>query len=527
MLNKRFKLNYLTFLGLLSLFLFAALIPNQAQAMNMSYNGWELDGFFRNTTAAWMESFDYAPDQDSLAMCRTMFRLNLNGKISNSLRLKAEVLAAYEPEYDREENGGIDANEYNYFNFRELRLDWRPAMGHNIRFGRQIVNWGEALTGRVGDVVNSTDARWDLGFTNLEDTYIPTWMIRGIHQFYNMNLTIDWIFAPYLEDSDWRHSRTLAHNANMMVANGAGGVMYTGVGTERFSLYPETRLIIPGFENLINLNTVPLGSPILFPSMQQAIYSPLSSGFNELILTNQSSAMKDARYGFKTSSTIFGAQTGIYIFRTHFSAWGTTTLRYEPSTGNMYSEWNRITHYGFYANKNFDFGVLRMDVNYAPDYKVSVLDLAEYPTLVSEIDRLKIQFGYNRDFMIRPLNEFQAFSLTAEYIGEYIVGGEAKGDALYSWVSHCEMPDASHQLAVSFSTNYNFGMYQPGITLILDDEGCGLAQAKLTYNPDWMNRKWSFTLQYTNIFANDQYDFVYGLLEEKDMIGLQTQFSFP
>ena len=530
---KELKMNWRVLFGVLALVAVLAIIPGQSRAVSMSYNGWEIDGFFRNTSAIWTQSWDYAPNQDPLAMCRSMLRLNLNGSISKSLRLKAEVLGAYEPEYDREENGGVAANEYNYFDFRELRLDWRPAMGHNLRFGRQIVNWGEALTGRVGDIVNSTDARWDLGFTNLEDTRTPTWMIRGLHQFYSIGTSIDWIWAPYLESNHWRTSRTLAWNGSMLLTDGTqNGAMYTGVGTERFSLYPEKRIIIPGVGQVNGL--LPAGSPILFPSFQQVLYgnafrpgSVPTAWSGVYKQTYPKSSLKDSRYGFKTSSTIYGAQTGVYAYRSHFSAWSTTTTKYDPATGDLIGVWDRINYYGFYANKNFDFGVLRTDICYAPNYKVTVNDIVKYPTLEGEVDKLKVQLGYNKDFMIRALNESQTFGLILEYIGEFLTGGNAKGEALQSWVSHSIIPDDLHQIALSLSTNYNFGMYAPATTIIWNDNNCGLFQASFTYNPDWMNRKWSFKLQYTNVFADDQYDWVYGLLEEKDMIGLQTQFSFP
>ena len=532
MLNKRLKLNFA--LGVVALFAFIALIPVQAQSAALSYNGWELDGFFRNTTAAWLTSWDYAPNQEPLAICRNTFRLNLNGKISNTLRLKAEIQAVYEPEYGREENAGIPANNYNSFDWRELRLDWRPAMGHNIRIGHQIVNWGEALTGRVGNVVNSYDAQWDLGLTNLEDTQMPAWMIRGIHQFYNIGTSIEWIWAPYLSQSRYRHSRTLAWNTDVQVTGGADkDSVATGAGTERFSLYPDTRIYIPGTGKINRL--LPAGSPILFPAFHQVIYgpsfypegtvpTPFSGVYRQRIAHSD---LSDSRWGFKTSSTVMGAQTGVYFYRSHFSAWGTTTTKYDPETGDLIGNWNQVNYYGFYANKNFDFGVLRTDICYAPDYKATALDMTKYPTMITEVDKLKVQFGYNKDFMIRALNPYQTFGLTVEYIGEFLTGGDGKGDALYSWVSNEAIPNQLHQIAIALSTNYNFGMYAPGITLIHNDENCGMLQLAFDYNPDWMNRKWKFTLKYTNLYSNDTYDFVYGLLDEKDMIAIQTQFSFP
>ena len=173
---------------------------------------WELDGFVRNNTGFWTENWDYALNNDPLATCRNWFRLNLNGDISRSLSLKAEVLAIYEPEYSRERHGvdggsAITANYYNYFDFRELTLDWYPIPGHSITVGRQIVNWGESISARIGDVINPVDARFELGFTNLEDTRMPIWMIRGLHQFISLRSSIDWVFSPYLQPDRYRVTR--------------------------------------------------------------------------------------------------------------------------------------------------------------------------------------------------------------------------------------------------------------------------------------------------------------------------------
>ncbi len=237
MSKKRFIGNFRTFVCLFAFFAFLALIPCQVQAMNMSYGDWELDGFLRNNTGVWTENWDYAPNNDPLATCRNWFRLNLNGEISPSLKLKAEVLAVYEPEYSRERGGGIAANTYNSFDFREMRLDWRPAMGHNFRIGKQIVNWGESLSARVGDIINPVDGRFDLGFTNLEDTRMPIWMVRGLHQISAIGTSLDWIFSPYMEPDRYRPSRTLAWGPANFDASGN----WYGTSQMRFTPAPELR----------------------------------------------------------------------------------------------------------------------------------------------------------------------------------------------------------------------------------------------------------------------------------------------
>ena len=446
-------------------------------------------------------------------------------------------MAVYETEYSRERGSGTPANEYNYFDFRELRLDWRPAMGHNIRIGRQIVNWGESISARVGDVINPTDATFDLGFTNLEDSRMPIWMIRGMHQFYNIGTSIDWVFSPYMQADRYRASRTLAWGPTNMYISPDGSVdYYNYAGTKRFTPYPETRVIVDGRDIT---STLPVGSYISWAPFNTVMYDQKRGGVGSLYTgaidwgyfgthsDYPDSNLDDARWGFKTSSTIFGVQTGAYFWRGHAF---TPPVLYLMNPGTDDPAQFKLTYprqntYGVYANKNFDFGVVRMDVAYKPEYDYQTDNWRKYPNMVCEVDTLMFQLGFNKDFMIRSLNANQAFSLTAEYVGEFLLG--ETGGALLAEPWHIKKPQDSHTIMCSLGTNYNFGMYAFDLTMLYNMKNNGLVQPSFTFNPDWMNRKWSFKLQYSNIFAEDEYDLSYGIMSEKDMVVLTTQFSFP
>ncbi len=587
MLKKRFTADFRILT--LIIFTFIVLVPMHAQAANLSYGNWELDGFFRNNTGFWTENWDYAPNNDPLATFRNWFRLNLNGKISNSLRLKAEVLAIYEPEYSREHHATeagltpIRASEYNYLDFRELRLDWRPKMGHNIRIGKQIVNWGESISARVGDVINPVDQRFDLGFTNLEDTRLPIWMIRGLHQFYNIGTSFDWIYAPYMQPDRYRCSRTLAAPFGLLWSDGSINPLLAASGVpseggQRFAPQPEYRLIRDGREiphseiYTLNMALDPAnpatywlpGGPILYPP-QNSLYEQITAadiaatglgfamtsaglpastpGYYLADLASAlgaypansyypGSGLEDGRWGFKTSSTMFGIQTGVYFFHRH---------RFSPVVVKVPLDLNGdgvadgyrfdvdydrdVDTYGFYANKNFDFGVLRMDCAYIPDYPYNTNDFTKYPDGVVEQDRLLLQLGFNKDFMFRPLNPYQTFNLTIEYVGAFILEDDLD-DSLLTFVVYTPNHKDDHTLFATVGTNYDFGRYTCDMTIIYNVRNAGLLQPKVGYNPDWMNRKWKFTLQYNMVFG-DKLETAYGLVEEKDLVIFTTQFSFP
>jgi hypothetical protein len=182
--------------------------------------------------------------------------------------------------------------------------------------------------------------------------------------------------------------------------------------------------------------------------------------------------------------------------------------------------------YGFYANKNFDFGVVRLDAAYRPSREYTTSNYAKYKEGVVKKDFLKAQLGFNKDFMIRSLNPNATFSFIGEYVLDYFPESEMEGIhvATYFVPLHRD----SHTIFLSLGTNYNFGMYSYGLTYIhnFQDGGSGLVSPSFTYAPDWMNRKWSFKLAYTAIYGPD-YAYPYGLMKEKDLVVLTTQFSFP
>ncbi len=561
MLKKRFTPAFHVFTCMLILVAFTMLAPCSGQAMDLRFGNWEIDGFLRNNTGVWTEDWDYALNNDPLATCRNWFRLNLNGAITRNLRLKAEILAIYEPDYPRERHGvdgvtPIDANYYNYFDFRELRLDWRPKPGHYLRIGRQIVNWGESISARVGDVINPVDNRFDLGFTNLEDTRMPIWMIRGIHKFRTIHTSVDWIFSPYMQPDRYRVTRqpsTFGHyNIDDTWVPGPRFGAYHLTLDETLDYFGATG---PVWHELAPGTVVPAGVAIPILTAGAATTMPVSgapfdrmyeyrpanyggngepAGLYWVGIPNPAtpsdypdSSLGDARWGVKTSSTIKGWQTGLYFWSANemnatFRILGTTILTPNLSLLDIQTQFPRQNVYGFYTNKNFDFGVLRFDAAYRPNREYNTLDRT-VPSGIVEKDFLMVQVGFNKDMMIRKINPNQAFSFVFEYVLEYFMEDTDQACVPTYFI---EYPRDMHTLFFNASTNYNFGKYSYDLTVIYNSEECGLVQPSFTYVPDWMNRQWSFKLQYSIVFGPD-YSYPYGLLKEKDMVVLTTQFSFP
>ena len=53
----------------------------------------------------------------------------------------------------------------------------------------------------------------------------------------------------------------------------------------------------------------------------------------------------------------------------------------------------------------------------------------------------------------------------------------------------------------------------------------GLLMPAVKYMPGWMNQAFSFELKYINVFGDNDYEGL-GILREKDMVVLTTQFNF-
>jgi hypothetical protein len=228
MFQRRFS--FKTFFTLFALT--ALLVSASGPAFAYDYGIWNIDGYYKSQFGLFTEGKPFnEPDRagintpwlagtegsdDNIATARQQMRWNLNGQLSNNIAIRAEILGAWEPDYPSENGTGkyggqghIPANYYNSFDWRELTIEYKPTYSHTIRFGRQIVNWGEAVSGRVLDQCNPADSRYLLGFTNLEETYMPLWMFRGIHDISRLNSTLEWIAAPIWQADRYEHARSM------------------------------------------------------------------------------------------------------------------------------------------------------------------------------------------------------------------------------------------------------------------------------------------------------------------------------
>ena len=550
MLKKRFKLNFML-PGAIAIFLAFTLFPLSAQSGEFGNTGWTYDGFVRNNTGLWTENWDNSENNDPLAVCRNWFRLNIDGKFTKNIRLMAEVLAVYEPEYSREHHATeadgtpVAANEYNYFDFRELRLDMRLGRGHMLLFGRQIVNWG-GISQRPESGMSLT--RLTVALTLV----LRTWKTPGCPSGWPGGFTPLSSQAQPLTWTGWFHLTGSPTGTGLTGPPSALGLRNTDgsfTPAVRFAAMPES------LSHMTKEGLVPFASDAPAIPASFAPLPILGAPFNNywqpsavipgakipaygavaLDTDYPDSNLDDLRYGFKMGTTIKGVQTGVYYWHHRTFDGGVFELTdYFPAGYFTYQlKFPREDIYGFFANYLTSFGVLRMDAAYRPNKEYNQLVQYDFwgvsgtrttGDAVTEKDLLKLQVGFNKEIMWPKLNVNNAFSLTLEYILEYILDSDMDDIAVPG--TYIKYKKDTHTLMASLSTLFAF-KYSVGITVLhtFNYGGCGLIQPSFSYTPDWMNNAWKFALQYSCIYGPD-YSFVYGLLKEKDMVLGTIQYSF-
>ena len=173
-------------------FITAILYPSRSVAFSPIPFGdggtFEFYGFLRNNTGMFTETQPYAGSGNQLATERTWFRTNEDIMFNPQWRMGFVTQFVYEPSYPFENGAnssqglttrpiqpsGQEYSEYYNVNdiLREAWVQWKPNDNTSFKVGRQIAQWGEALTTRITDVIQPNDNRFAFAFSNLEDTRI-------------------------------------------------------------------------------------------------------------------------------------------------------------------------------------------------------------------------------------------------------------------------------------------------------------------------------------------------------------------
>ena len=548
------------FLTVVFLGVMALLIPTYSAAFPTIKLGEETEvtfyGWLRNNTGMFLQNPQpFSQSGNDLATERTWLRGYTDFKITNQLRFWSAIQFAYEPQYkvehgaltSRFQDGGPilkDGKEYSEYKdiddiLRECYLEWKPAKEHSIKIGRQIAIWGEALTTRVGDVIHPEDQRYSLAFSNLEDTRIPSWMVRGIHSIPSIDSSFEWIVNPNLVQDKYRVNR-LASIANNTKEGEPG---------QRFGLFPETRFDPP--HSVGNIFAAFLDPSLAaFANPKVVIANPLSRGWAPFdpdgpgplplgwypteipsVRERFPGMWSGLRGGFRTNTTLSGWNFGFTYF--HTQEYNPVVKRggiidpgippFVPPTREYTLVHPNKDIIGAYLNKQLPWsGVLRAEAIYIPNQPYNTFDTRDFDAVVRR-DYVKYMVAYDlNSFFYFQWHKTAPFDITFEHVGEVIPKNKNVQYIVYS----SEMPQWNPAFNMRISTNWLYNLISTELVVGYMPWGrSGLIMPAVKYMPPWLNKKLSFELKYINIFGKNDFQGL-GILRKKDMVLLTSQFDW-
>ena len=556
-------------------------------------------GFLRNNLGMFERTQEFTDSGNQLATARTWLRAYMDWKMSEQFKFYTAVQFVYEPWYKVEESNAVSSNggpqqhsksgwktysEFDDINdvIREVYIEWKPSKKHTIKFGRQIAIWGESLTDPVGDVIQPTDRRFTFAFANIEDTRIPQYMIRGIHDIDSLNSSFEWIVNPLLTQGNYTVNRSADYSMG---------------GTEqRFAFHPEDRFyagrsVAPGSLLFVPFSTIPLTPPRfdyvssnlrnwyiaanggdpnakLGWDLSNLVGWPIASSFYEWIPaapgtglwvpneipyvhTKYPDNFEDTRFGFRTSTLLGGYQFGFSYWHTQaydpvVSRGGVGGLTYAgPEAGYLPLREYEISYptydiIGFYMNKQLPWpGVIRAEMIYSPNKPYNTFNIVQVPSLMLPFTNSYTAFS-NEDCVVRrdyvkymlayDLNSFfyfdwhktAPFDITFEHIGEWVPNSSDLQYVIYN----TKIPNYHASFNVRISTNWYYNRLATEVIFGYDTWGnSGLFMPAITWKPGWMNQKFSAELKYIGLYGDNDYEGI-GIFRKKDMIVLTTQFNF-
>ncbi|MCP4163172.1 MAG: DUF1302 domain-containing protein [Deltaproteobacteria bacterium] len=125
--------------------------------------------------------YGYDRTDRKLSKVKSILSLESSYNLTEDFKFKISGMGFYDSAYEIDGRGDyarevLDDNE-SEVSLRELFFDWKIDDHFMLKFGRQVVAWGESDYSRVTDVINPRDLRGP-GLTNLEDARLPTSAIR-------------------------------------------------------------------------------------------------------------------------------------------------------------------------------------------------------------------------------------------------------------------------------------------------------------------------------------------------------------
>jgi hypothetical protein len=531
-----------------------------------------ITGYFLNTSATWVNSsameYNTYPNtttlnRNSLAAERQQLQIDVNDDFTENDSMFLRAFFVYEPAYPWETGcgtasvfgtGKVDCSSdfYNQYGIRELwfKHRWGPLQ---LFIGRQIVTWGESLAFRVGDQINPVDTSFAFGFTDLEQSRTPVWMLHPILNLPSAGpFSSNFAEVVYIPGFDFLYTQVDTPGDSLDGMNNiAGRVNISGEDPGgRFGARTDTRAIVSAG------TTLEAGPPFAMVQAGVGAFPPtffLSAGSNvqEVI---PSATWGNSQVAVRLHTLVENAEmTAYYMWNHDYNpiAQITNTILPVPAAGIalrrtnlIYPQWqgaaftvNRPLYLpGALAQlpfviraetlyKNHD-GFNTLQIPGTPYTGFEGIGVRNYsPSGVTRSDSVLWLFALDLDSAYTPWLTTTG-NLTANYelFGTTILSYSHNMQGAAGYFEHLYHNDV--EMLVSASTSWWWGAVAPGWTTIFDPDGLTfLSFPSVTLTPPWTN-KYFFKLEWVDVQGTNKFGLDGGVFKGKDLIFAQFQYNF-
>lgn len=146
---------------------------------------WSANGFVKQQYAYALDDqvadLPFSRRDAGTTQWRSTLNLSLHGALPGNGNYRVSANGFYDSYYHGPGRDRVTPEEYedqvNEAEWREVFVNIEPAPNLWLKFGRQIVAWGESDFTQILDLVNPRDAR-EIGLVDLEDARLPIWATR-------------------------------------------------------------------------------------------------------------------------------------------------------------------------------------------------------------------------------------------------------------------------------------------------------------------------------------------------------------
>jgi hypothetical protein len=537
----------------------SALMGSSAPLIDVSENpGWmqglSVSGFINNITGMWVNSsgIRYQKSKNSLAAERNWLQLDINYILNGDNRFFVRGWVVYEPAYRFEYNAGMTdmSDYYNQYNVRDAY--WKSVNGPLTLFvGRQIVTWGESLAFRVGDVINPQDFTWNFGFSNLEQSRLPLWMVHPI-----MNLPswgpltanfVEGIWTPvwqpmYNPSVDTPNQSSNPHSNWYDGQHDVAGSVsllapFTSVASARFQTQPAPILVgTPGVP--ANLSAFPqLCGQFVGRHCVVSGFNNFSSPFFGYHLPADN--LGSSTEGFRIHTLVKNAEITLIYWHGHqFNEAGTPGAQFYV-IGNaggpqfLQTSFPQFNDIGATLNRPIYLPgeflssvpiVLRTEAIFQDRTPFNTTDVGVHNAVVDK-STVNSLVALDLDGLYAPwLTSTGTLSANLEW-NQYTISGYGK-NLVYSFYAE-RWRHNEEQILFDVTTSWWWGAVIPTYAMIWNPSGdTTLLFPTLVMTPPWTN-KYFATLGYVGILGNDRLNsFSGGVFKGKSLLYMGFQYNF-